>query len=78
MWFVTKTRLLKQFSNKHPRAETGWKSGQLLSPLEPGLCLKNLYGPVQISLIIPGETLYQISREVFNVSERQEMETCEI
>lgn len=65
-------------SNKHPRAEAGWKSGQLLSPLEPGLCLKKLYGPVQISLIIPGETLYQISREVFKVSERQEMETCEI
>ena len=39
---------------------------------------KSLYGPVQISLIIPGEDLYQISREVFKVSERQEMETSEI
>ena len=29
--------------------------------------IKSLYGPVQISLIIPGETLYHISREVFKL-----------
>lgn len=77
MWLVTKTRLFKQFSNKHSRAEAVWKIDSFIVRLTRDRVLR-LSGPVKISSITPGETSYQISREVFKVYERQEMETSEI